>query len=153
MSTDPTAGPSAASMRKVLFRRSEGPSDAAPFELRVEDLAIGAGEAVACIGPSGAGKTTLVHLFAGILSPQSGEVKLAGQELAPQSDRDRRALRATQVGLVFQEFELLHYLSALDNMLLPVRLVGGDLRAARGRAGPWRSRSEWKTCCGESPTD
>ncbi len=121
-------------MRGMTFRRQEGGGDAAPFELRVADLSLGAGEAVACIGPSGAGKTTLVHLFAGILTPDSGEVTLAGQRLDGLGERERRAQRASQVGLVFQEFELLDYLSALDNILLPIRLGRGDLSAARGRA-------------------
>ena len=136
VTTSPGApnGTEAASLRNVTFRRRESAGDAAPFELNVANLALGAGEAVACIGPSGAGKTTLVHLFAGILSPDSGEVTLAGQRLDRFGERERRAQRASQVGLVFQEFELLDYLSALDNMLLPIRLGRGDLSAARDRA-------------------
>ena len=126
--------PYAASMREVAFRRHDSAAGTAPFELRVSELGLRAGEAVACIGPSGAGKTTLVHLFAGILTPDSGEVFLAGERLDEKSERERRAQRASQVGLVFQEFELLDYLSALDNILLPIRLGRGDLVAARGRA-------------------
>ncbi len=121
-------------MRDMTFRRQDSGTDAAPFELHVKDLSLSAGETVACIGPSGAGKTTLVHLFAGILTPDSGEVTLAGQRLDQLGERERRAQRASRVGLVFQEFELLDYLSALDNMLLPIRLGRGDLAAARGRA-------------------
>ena len=122
-------------MRNMTFRRREaGDATAAPFELRVANLELRAGEAVACIGPSGAGKTTLVHLLAGILTPDSGEVTLAGKRLDELGESERRAQRASQVGLVFQEFELLDYLSALDNMLLPIRLGKGDLAAARTRA-------------------
>lgn len=104
------------------------------FELRVDDLSIARGEAVACIGPSGSGKTTLVHLAAGILAPEIGEVHLGGTRIDGLTDGERRRLRAREVGLVFQEFELLDYLSGLDNVLLPHRLAGAsrDEMAAAG---------------------
>ncbi len=120
--------------RRVGSNREGSGTDIAPFELHVADLALSPGETVACIGPSGAGKTTLVHLFAGILQPDAGEITLAGQRLDRMSERERRVQRASQVGLVFQEFELLDYLSALDNILLPIRLGRGDVAGARGRA-------------------
>ncbi|MEM8712400.1 MAG: ABC transporter ATP-binding protein [Planctomycetota bacterium] len=127
MSTD------AVRLRDVVFERV-APTDraeGAPFRLGVRDLRLTPGEAVACIGPSGSGKTTLVHLCAGILTPTSGEVFLAGEAIQGLSDAERRARRARAIGLVFQEFELLDYLSAMDNILLPVRLGRGDLKAAR----------------------
>jgi putative ABC transport system ATP-binding protein len=92
------------------------------FELRVPELRLEAGERVAVIGPSGSGKTTLLHLVAGIALPERGRVTTAGAELSALGDAARRAFRAGHVGLVFQEFELLEYLSVLDNILLPYRI-------------------------------
>ncbi len=94
------------------------------FALRIPALQVAAGETVALIGPSGSGKTTLLHLLAGILTPRSGAVATDGVALARLSDAERRAFRIRRVGLVFQEFELLDYLSVLDNVLLPYRVHG-----------------------------
>ncbi|MCP3919064.1 MAG: ABC transporter ATP-binding protein [bacterium] len=94
----------------------------AGFSLRVDDLAIEAGEEVACIGPSGTGKTTLIHLIAGIEVPARGRIVLDGVALNDISDADRRALRISEIGMVFQRFELLDYLDGLDNILLPYRV-------------------------------
>lgn len=106
------------------------------FELRVDRLEIAEGERLALIGPSGSGKTTLLNLLAGILRPRSGQIRLAGREVTTLSDAERRAHRIANVGMVFQEFELLDYLSALENILLPLRVtpsLRAD-RAARSRA-------------------
>ncbi len=106
------------------------------FELALDELDITPGEHTAIIGPSGSGKTTLLHLIAGILVPESGSIELAGEPISRLSDERRRALRARTVGMVFQEFELLDYLSALDNILVPLR-VARSLRVdaeARARA-------------------
>ncbi len=101
------------------------------FGLAVEELAVARGERVACVGPSGCGKTTLVDLIAGIKLPNAGTVHLAGDELSALPDDARRARRITTIGMVFQEFELLDYLSALDNVLLPYHVSRElDLTAA-----------------------
>jgi len=92
------------------------------FVLRVDDLAIDRGERVAIIGPSGTGKTTLLHLVAGILAPRSGRITVNGTEVTGLDDGRRRAFRIVNFGLVFQEFELIEYLGVLDNILLPYRL-------------------------------
>jgi putative ABC transport system ATP-binding protein len=99
------------------FRYGEG-----DFALRVSRLAIQPGECVAVIGPSGSGKTTLLHLVAGIATPQIGSVTTAGVEVSALDEPARRDFRIRHVGLVFQEFELLEYLSVLDNILLPFRI-------------------------------
>lgn len=88
------------------------------FALQVPALDLERGRHVALIGPSGAGKTTLAHLIAGILTPQTGAVEVAGVDLATCSDDRRRDFRSAQIGLVFQEFELLEYLTVRDNILL-----------------------------------
>ncbi len=95
------------------------------FCLAVGRLEVARGEAVAVIGPSGSGKTTLLHLVAGILVPARGRVVVDGVVVNELSERARRAHRATRMGLVFQEFELLDYLSVLDNALLPYRIAPG----------------------------
>lgn len=94
------------------------------FRLEIQALRITAGESVAIIGPSGSGKTTLLQLLAGILRPQQGEITVADNRLNHQSEAERRRFRLHQIGIVFQEFELLDHLTALQNILLPCRLSG-----------------------------
>ena len=93
------------------------------FSLSLPSLELAPQERVALIGPSGCGKTTLLHLIAGILTPEAGEVEVLGQRVDGLADSARRAFRAQRVGLVFQEFELLDYLTAEENLALPFRLV------------------------------
>jgi putative ABC transport system ATP-binding protein len=92
------------------------------FSLHVERLSVAQGQRVGCIGPSGSGKTTLLHLVAGIVSPASGRVDTCGTELTALRDAARRDFRIANVGLIFQDFALLDYLSVLDNILLPYRI-------------------------------
>lgn len=102
----------------------------------IPELLVSEGGHTAIVGPSGCGKTTLLRLLTGILTPMSGTIELAGQRLDSLADRRRRALRISTVGFVFQRFALLEYCSALENILVPLRLHGaGRLDgAARGRA-------------------
>ena len=93
------------------------------FRLHIPDFRISHGEKVAIIGPSGSGKTTLLNLLAGILIPDRGQVSLAGQEISSMEDAARRDLRITQIGFVFQDFELIDYLNVLDNVLHPCRIT------------------------------
>jgi len=93
------------------------------FRLRVEELRIAEGERVAITGPSGLGKTTLLHLIAGILEPESGSIRVSGIEMAGLPAGERQDLRLLKLGLVFQELELLEHLDLLDNVLLPFRLT------------------------------
>ena len=88
------------------------------------NLAITAGESVAIVGASGSGKTTLLSLLAGLDSPTSGTVTLAGQRLAELDEDGRAKLRAGRVGFVFQSFQLLAGLTALENVMLPAELAG-----------------------------
>ncbi len=104
-------------IRDLRFGYGEG-----DFRLHVPQLSVKDGEALALIGPSGSGKTTLLHLIAGIAVPQSGEVVTGGVEVSRLTDRERREFRIRNIGLVFQEFELLEYLNVLDNVLLPYRI-------------------------------
>ncbi len=96
------------------------------FRLDIPDLHVGRGRKTALIGPSGAGKTTLINLIAGILKPDHGLVRVDDVDLGSRSDAERRAFRLSRVGFVFQEFALLEYLNVRDNVLLPYR-IGGAL--------------------------
>jgi putative ABC transport system ATP-binding protein len=107
------------SISDLHFRYPEG-----EFELNVPSLNVGAGETVAVIGPSGSGKTTLLHLMAGIRLPQEGKVLTDDVEVTDLDDGARRDFRIRRIGMVFQEFELLEYLTVLDNILLPYRING-----------------------------
>lgn len=88
------------------------------FHMFIPELEISASECVAIVGPSGSGKTTLLNLLAGTLVPQSGEIKVAGQQLNGMSEGARRRFRIDRVGQVFQAFELLEYLTVKENILL-----------------------------------
>ncbi|RTZ47890.1 ATP-binding cassette domain-containing protein [Candidimonas sp. SYP-B2681] len=90
------------------------------------------GEAVAVTGSSGSGKSTLLGLLAGLDVPTSGQVKLLGHDLFTLDEEARAALRAAHVGFVFQSFQLLPNLTALENVMLPLELAGKPaLEAAR----------------------
>jgi putative ABC transport system ATP-binding protein len=106
------------------------------FRLSIPALQIQDGERVAVVGPSGSGKTTLLHLMAGILEPESGRIEVEGVEVSALDDGARRAFRISNIGMVFQEFELLDYLSVLDNVLLPYRIT-----SALKLDGPVRERA------------
>ena len=89
------------------------------FRLRVDELDIAGGSRVAFVGRSGCGKTTLAHLIAGIHQPERGEIDVGGERIDRLPEGGRRAFRNSEIGFVFQEFELLDYLRARDNLLLP----------------------------------
>lgn len=94
----------------------------------------GEGEFISIVGPSGSGKTTLLAMLGGLLTPTSGTISVAGQELGAMSRNRLAAYRRQRVGFVFQGYNLLPYLSARDNLLLMSRLTGRVDKAARRRA-------------------
>ena len=96
------------------------------------DLEIGAGEMVAIVGPSGSGKTTIVNLIAGIDRPSAGTVTVNGTRLDLMGQEDLAIWRRANIGMVFQFFQLLPTLSALDNTLLPMELARHGSRRTRG---------------------
>jgi len=94
------------------------------FRLTVPEFAIASGEKIAVVGPSGSGKTTLLNLLAGILTPNHGRVRVGAFDVSDLGDAGRRDFRISNIGFVFQDFELLDYLSILDNILHPYRISG-----------------------------
>ncbi|MCC6982362.1 MAG: ABC transporter ATP-binding protein [Bauldia sp.] len=105
-------------LREVSFAYPGG-----AFRLSVPALDVAAGERVAVVGPSGSGKTTLLNLVAGILVPASGSVRVGEAEVSALGDAARRAFRIQKIGFVFQDFGLIDYLSARDNVLHPYRIT------------------------------
>jgi lipoprotein-releasing system ATP-binding protein len=98
------------------------------------DLTVGRGEMVAVIGSSGAGKSTLLHLLGALDRPSTGQVLIAGRDLAGLDDDSLSALRNRTVGFVFQFHHLLREFTALENVMMPLRIAGMDEHRAKARA-------------------
>ncbi|MEU4194319.1 ABC transporter ATP-binding protein [Kribbella sp. NPDC026611] len=98
------------------------------------DVEVRSGEALAVMGPSGNGKTTLLHVLAGILTPDQGEVWLGGERVDQLNDAGRTVLRRRRLGFVFQDNQLLAELPADENVALPLMVDGISRREAIGRA-------------------
>lgn len=114
-------------------------SDGGQLEiLRDISFVVGQGEAVAVVGASGSGKSTLLGLLAGLDVPTSGRVRVAGEDFSGRSEDERAAIRARLMGFVFQSFQLLPALTALENVMLPLELAGQ--RDARELALDWLAR-------------
>jgi putative ABC transport system ATP-binding protein len=99
--------------------------------LREIDLAVEGGELVAVMGPSGSGKSTLLAIAGSLEEPSSGEVVVSGSALSGMTPNQRAQLRRRAIGYVFQDFNLLAGLSAVENVALPLELDGVSQRAAR----------------------
>jgi ABC-type lipoprotein export system ATPase subunit len=103
-------------------------------ELAGVDLQIDQGEFVAIVGRSGSGKTTMLDCVGLLMRPTAGRVLLDGVDTGTLNERERAELRSHRIGFIFQEFNLLPTMTAMDNILLPLRYSGGDRKAARARA-------------------
>jgi putative ABC transport system ATP-binding protein len=126
-------------LARNLTQRYPRPDGAAPLTvLGGVDLEIAAGEVVVVLGPSGSGKTTLLGLLAGLDRPSEGSVRLDGVDLGDLDEDGRAQLRAERVGFVFQSFQLVPTLTALENVLVPLELLprgrAPEPEAARARA-------------------
>ena len=102
--------------------------------LRGVDLCIEKGEFVAIWGPSGSGKTTLLNLIGAIDEPSAGKLFIDGEEVILLSDNRRTELRNRSIGFIFQGFNLIPVLSALENVMLPLQIKGTSFSEARDRA-------------------
>jgi putative ABC transport system ATP-binding protein len=110
------------SARDLVRRYGEG--DTAVAALRGVSLDIDRGRLTAVMGPSGSGKSTLMHILAGLDRPTSGEVSVAGVEIADLDDAALTKLRRDHIGFIFQFFNLLPMLTAAENIVLPLKLAG-----------------------------
>ena len=102
--------------------------------LRGVDLKIKSGEMVAIMGSSGCGKTTLLNCLSGLDGPSSGRVLIEGKDIFGLSDNERSDMRARRMGFIFQSYNLLPVLSAVENVELPLMLIGNTRRDARVKA-------------------
>jgi putative ABC transport system ATP-binding protein len=98
------------------------------------DFSVSRGQFVAVVGPSGSGKSTLLSLVAGLEAPSSGEIFLDGKNITQMSEDDLADLRGAMVGFVFQSFHLIPSLTAYENVLVPLELVGRKDAGARARS-------------------
>ncbi|HEY5545882.1 MAG TPA: ABC transporter ATP-binding protein [Gemmatimonadaceae bacterium] len=98
------------------------------------NLTVARGEMIAVVGASGAGKSTLLHVIGALERPDRGEVVIGGQSLSNRTDDDLAAIRNRAVGFVFQFHHLLREFSALENVMMPLRIAGRDPASARARA-------------------
>ncbi len=98
------------------------------------NLEVPRGEMVAVVGASGAGKSTLLHMLGALDQPTRGSVRIGGQGLSGRSDEDLSKLRNRSVGFVFQFHHLLREFTALENVMMPLRIAGWDTARARARA-------------------
>lgn len=115
---------------KKTYSRGEQNVDA----LRGVSLSLNSGEFVSIIGPSGSGKSTLLHLIGGLDHPSSGSISLRGQEIQKYSDAELSLFRRRSLGFIFQFFNLLPTLTALENVALPVLLDGKKLSEVAHKA-------------------
>lgn len=121
--------PAAISLRNLTFRWQHRD----PLVLAIDRLEIARGSRIFLVGPSGSGKTSLLNLVAGVVAPSSGSVAVLGTALETLSGSRRDAFRTRHLGIVFQMFNLVPYLSLIDNVLLPCRF--STARRQRATAG------------------
>ena len=107
----------AVQLSDIDFRWGSARND---FRIQVKDFQLEKSESVILVSPSGGGKSTLLSLISGIVRPKNGIIKILGKDLGKMSNSERDSFRADNIGIIFQQFNLLPYLSALDNVLLPL---------------------------------
>ena len=114
----------------------------ADLTLKIERFEVAAGESVFLVGPSGSGKSTLLGLIAGVTPVQSGRIEVLGEPMLAEKSQKRDAIRASRLGVIFQMFNLVPFLSAMENVLLPLQFSPERRQRleAVGRDGPAEAR-------------
>jgi putative ABC transport system ATP-binding protein len=133
------------------LRKVHGSGEAEVVALSDVDLALGHGEFLAVTGPSGCGKSTLLNLVGGLDRPTAGEIYLHGERVDHAGESRRARLRRTELGFVFQFFNLIDNLTVADNVELPALLAGVPTREARRRAGELLERLGLADTAGRVP--
>jgi ABC-type lipoprotein export system ATPase subunit len=123
-----------ASIKTVRLRKEYGSGESLVKALDGVSLTIEQGEFVAIVGRSGSGKTTMLDCVGLLLHPTQGQILIDGADASSLTDNQRAEIRSKRIGFIFQEFNLLPTLSAMENILLPLRYSHGDRNAARRRA-------------------
>ena len=140
----PTRRRPAASSTRTRSSRPTTPAPSKVQALKAVDFAVERGEMVAVMGPSGCGKTTLLNCLSGLDNVDSGQIWLEGKDLATMSDRERTDYRARRMGFIFQVYNLLPVLTAVENVELPLLVSGVSPKEARSAvdrgAGAGRAR-------------
>ena len=121
-------------LRLAEVSRVHGTDSTAVRALAGVCMEVNAGELVAVMGPSGSGKSTLLNLAGGLDAPTSGEVFIEGESIGPLKGDALARLRRRRVGFVFQDFNLIPSLTAIENVALPLELDGQRVRSARRHA-------------------
>ncbi len=121
----------------VRFRWREGD----PLVLKIAAFDVAAGERIMIKGPSGSGKTTLLNLLGGVAVPQSGRVSIMDVDIASLRGARRDAFRADHIGFIFQMFNLVPYLSLIDNVTLPCRFAPVRRQRAMARSGSLKAEA------------
>jgi len=135
------------SVENLCFRWPDGDANV----LAIEEFTVGAGERVFIEGPSGSGKTTLLNLLAGVVVPSAGTVSVLGTDLGSLGGAQRDTFRADHIGFVFQMFNLIPYLSLVENVVLPLRF--SVRRQARAQGNGKSGHSEAKRLLGQLGLD
>jgi len=112
-------------IRKLDFSYRRQSADKEPFRLRIDEFVVKQGTSTALVGPSGSGKTTLLGLIAGTLQANGGNINVCDQMISELAEGDVGRFRIRHVGQVFQAFELLNYLTVIENVMLPWYIIGG----------------------------
>jgi putative ABC transport system ATP-binding protein len=118
------SAPAPAAIKAADITRRFGEGDTSVDALRGVSLTVATGHLTAVMGPSGSGKSTLMHILAGLDRPTGGSVEIAGSEITELGDKQLTKLRRRHIGFIFQFFNLLPMLTALENVLLPLELAG-----------------------------
>ncbi len=132
--TPPVAAPAPVLEAVGVTKRYRGGDGEFLHVLTGVDLVLPAGEMVAVVGASGAGKSTFLHVLGALERPDAGEVRLMGESTRGASEESLAALRNRTVGFVFQFHHLLKEFSALENVMMPLRIAGAETAVARARA-------------------
>lgn len=142
------------SMIKVVnLSKVFGKGETAVTALSGVNLTIEQGQFVAVMGPSGCGKSTLLHLIGGLDQPTSGEVWIDGREIFSMDDAHLTEMRRRQIGFIFQFYNLIPVLTAVENAALPLILDGVKPADAREKAGEWLDKADMKDRLNHRPDE